>query len=313
MNKSNLTQIGSEIFGIFEDVLASFLCCWINDSETYMSKDLCLNENGIIAYNSDEIRFQSNLNDESSKKSTSRTNKQVKSQIVHIAVNIFLSNPFEFMSKFMSLWMNEKNRFIANDKQYKVSMVELLVLMNLPMEIVINTITKNINVAKIKDYKKSKIKIKDSYPYYLNKDQCIYEAKICHLIYSYIIFNKYLKVDKSIVDIWNEMLNFLLIFMESKAPSTFFWIYEILNIILYKLPIRDTTGDYTIKKRLTLLMTGLFSKTMELAINNKMESLYEESSQLILPMSPSIYEKVAGANCGLWRHVSIDGVFLVYF
>ena len=189
--------------------------------------------------------------------------------------------------------MNEKNRYIHKDKEYKLSMIELLVSMNIPMEVILTTIIKNVNASKIKEYKKSRVKIKDCFPFYLNKDQLTYEAKICHLVFSYVIFNTNLRVDRSIIDIWNEIINFVNIVIESKAPSTLFWVFEILNIMLHKLPIKDTSSDKSIRHRLTSILTGLFTKTMDLAINNKTEVIFEEASPLILPMNPSIYEKVA--------------------
>ena len=89
------------------------------------------------------------------------------------------------------------------------------------------------------------------------------------------------------------MLNFFNILTESKAPSTLFWIFEILNIMLHKLPIRETTTDKSIRQRLTVIVTNLFNKTMDLSVNNKIDVIFEEASPLILPMNPSIYEKVS--------------------
>lgn len=315
-NKKTTSEISQAIFAIFEEVLASLMTCWVNESDTYMSKDLCLNENGILAYNVDEIKFQNLVNEEMGvntgigggqlhpsmmiKNSTSqnlknshKNSKVLKNQIVNINLNLFLANPIEYMNKFLSLWMNEKNRYIQKDKQYKLSMVELLVSMNIPMEILISTIIKNLNANRIKEYKKSKVKIKDNFPYYLNKEQLTYEAKICHFLYSYIIFNTNLRVDKTCIDIWNEMLNFFNIFCESKAPSTLYWIFEILNIMLHKLPIRDTSTDKTIRQRLTLTATNLCNKIMDLSVNNKIDVIFEEACSLVLPMNPSIYEKVS--------------------
>ena len=302
-NKKNNSQLSLEIFGIFEDVLASFVCCWISDSENYMTKDMCLNENGILAYsNSEDYKYSSNNNEEFSfgtnKFPASGGNKHIKStrvlksHIIQINLNLFVSNPFEYMNKFFSLWMNEKNRYIAQDKMYRLSMIELLVSMNIPMEILLIAIIRNVNATKIREVKKSKIKIKDVYPFILSKDQVIYESRICHLIYSFIIFNYNLKIDKSIYDTWNEMINFINIFMESKAPSTILWIYDILNLLLYKLPIRETSNDKTIKNKLTTIVSTLFTKTMEMAINNKMDVCFDEPAPLITPINPSIYEKI---------------------
>src|SRR5690606_6197348 len=130
-HKKTSSAISLEIFGIFEDILASFLSCWINDSENYMSKDLCLNVNGILAYNTEEMKFQNIFNEEMSlleKKNIKqvKTSILLKSQIININLNLFISNPFEYMNKFINLWLNENNRYINKDKQYKLSMIELL-------------------------------------------------------------------------------------------------------------------------------------------------------------------------------------------
>ena len=76
-----------------------------------MSKDLCLNENGILAYNYDEIKFQNLLNDEIETptqkgsihvKHNLKSSKLLRSQIVNINLNLFLANPIEYMNKFLT-------------------------------------------------------------------------------------------------------------------------------------------------------------------------------------------------------------------
>jgi hypothetical protein len=195
------------------------------------------------------------------------------------------------MNKFIALWLNENNRYIHKDKQYKLSMIELIVSLNLPVEIVISTIIKNINVIKIKEMKKSKVKVRDCYPYILSRENCVYESKICHLLYSYIIFTNNL-YGKNIIDIWNEIINFINVFIDSKAPSTTLWIYEILNLMLNRLSIRETQ-DKALRNKLVVIVTSLFTRTMEYSINNKIDIIFDESCPIISPLPPSVYEKVA--------------------
>jgi hypothetical protein len=258
-----------------------------------MSKDLCLNTHGILAFSTDEIKFQSAVEEMSllNKPKALKSSVLLKLQIININQNLFLSNPFEYMNKFMALWINETNRYIIKDKQYKLSMIELLVSLNLPMEIVINTIIKNVNVAKVKELKKSKVKVKDYYPYILNREQCVYEARICHLLYSLIVYTNNL-YGKNVIEIWNEIINFINIFIDSKAPSTTLWVYEILNIMLNRLSIRETQ-DKALRNKLVTIVTSLFTRTMEYSINNKSDIIFDESCPIILPLSPSVYEKVA--------------------
>ena len=63
-------EMSNAIFAIFEDVLASLLNSWVNESDQYMTKDLCLNENGVLPYNPDEIKFQNYVNDEQANKAS---------------------------------------------------------------------------------------------------------------------------------------------------------------------------------------------------------------------------------------------------
>ena len=289
-----MSVISGEIYKFFDDVLASLICCWVNESDGYMGKDLCLCENGIMPYNTEEHKFQNTVTDESmifsDKKNKNKSIRLLKSQISNICMNIFISNPYEFMNCFLNLWLNEKHKYIHKDKQYKLSMIELLVNINIPTEVILISILKNINVSKIKDIKKSKHKVKGNFCFYINKDAATYEAKICHLVYSFIILNNNLKIEKNICDIWNEIINFINIFLESKAPSTIFWIYEILNLMLIRLPIREANNK-SLRNTLIDIVTKLFSTVLKFA-NNNFEVLFEESTQLITPINPSVYELI---------------------
>lgn len=305
-------DISLDIYQIFENTLAALISCWTNDSDSFMTKDLCLSQIGILTYgNTEDIRFQKNddniglgMNNITSQIKSTLSNekkfyfgknikstKTIKNQIQNIALNLFLKNPFQFMFRYLNLWLNESNSYISNDKQYKLSMIELLVSLNIPTEIVLNSIYKNIDIDTLKTLKKSKTKFKDLYPYILNKDICEYEAKICQFLYSYIIFNR--NINANIVDIWREILNLLNVFCESKSPNTLFWVYELINICLLKLHIKDTSSDKSIKTKLVTIIINLFNKNMDLFICNKIDVIFDGNNQLILPLPPSIYEKVA--------------------
>ena len=235
-------EIKYEIIEILQDVFASFCTCWINNSDSYMSKDFCLNEHGLLGNSYEDMTFNENINTISLFKKQ-KQNRQLKDQIIFILQNIFYKNPFDFMKNFINLWQDEKNRYISKDKQYKLSLIEMLVALEIPVEIVLMSINKNIDIAKIKEIKKSKVRVKDIYPFYLNKEQSTYEAKLCHLVYSYINYNIHLRVDKNLPDIWNEMLSFISVLSDSKATNTICWLYEIINLLLFKLPLKDTVSD----------------------------------------------------------------------
>ena len=132
---------------------------------------------------------------------------------------MFLKNPSQFMQRFLNLWLNEKNNYISNDKQYKLSMIELLVSLNIPTEVVLNSIYKNIDLDLIKNIKKSKNKYKDIYPFILNINDCEYESKICQFIYSYIVYNTNQKTNINSIDIWKELINLLNYFTLSNCLS----------------------------------------------------------------------------------------------
>lgn len=301
-------DISLDIFELFENTLASFISCWINESDSYMTKDLCLSQNGIMIYESSldnqfqKVDYPNGATTETpgvmSEKKTHLSNKQksfktIKNQIQLISLNLFLKNPIQFMHRFLNLWLNENNNYISNDKQYKLSMIELLVSLNIPTEVILNSIYKNIDLDSIKNIKKSKNKYKDIYPYILNINDCEYESKICQFIYSYIVYNTNQKTNINSIDIWRELIGLLNYFTESKSPNTLFHCYEIINICLVKLHLKETSSDKTIKSKLVSIIINLFNKNMEMFICNKTDVIFESDSQIILPMSPSIYEKVS--------------------
>ena len=295
-NKENQEQnieIGIQIIDILQDVIASFCTVWVNDSGLKNSKDFCLNEYGMLANSFEEFSFS-----EYQKKNKTllyRQNEQLKDTMTIILRNIFMKYPIEFMRNFIDLFKNENNKYIAKDKQYKLTMIEILEKLDIPIEIFLLTINRNIDINKIKEYKRSKSKVKDIYPYYLNKTQCSYEAKICHLVYAYINYNnsnsKY--ESKVLVDMWNELITFINMMIESKSPMTLYWLYEIINLCLYKLPVNEITTDSSIKKKLKVIIVTLFNKLLDLCICNKYDSFFEESCQIITPFPPSVYEKIA--------------------
>lgn len=299
-NKKN-NDISMDIYQLFENILASLISCWINESESYMLKDLCLSENGIMTpENLQEIHFQENQEKESiiNEKKTGiwkqqKTMKTIKSQINLITFNLFLKNPIQFISRFINLWLNENNMYICNDKQYKLSMIELLVSLNIPTEVILNSIYKNIDHESIKNTKKSKTKYKDFYPFIINKENCEYESKICQLIYSYIVYNIHQKAIMNGLEIWRELINLMNILTESKSPNTLFYVYEIINICLTKFHLKETSSDKTLKSKILTMIVNLFNKSMDMFICNKMDVIFEVKTPIVLPLSPSIYEKVA--------------------
>jgi hypothetical protein len=65
-DNSNISNedIIQKILEITEDIIASLVVCWINSSENEQLKDYCLNENGILSGDFDEMSFMETINDE---------------------------------------------------------------------------------------------------------------------------------------------------------------------------------------------------------------------------------------------------------
>ena len=80
-------DIIQKILDITEDIIASLVVCWINSSENEQLKDYCLNENGILSGDFDEMSFMENINNE--KNTTNIQSVQLKQLIFY---GIFISN-----------------------------------------------------------------------------------------------------------------------------------------------------------------------------------------------------------------------------
>ena len=296
-NNISNEDIIQKILDITEDIIAALLVCWINSSENDQIKDYCLNEFGILSGDFDDVSF---LEKNKNEMNLNIQSIQLKQLIIIILWNIYIKYPLAFMKNITKLFMNEKNKYIHKDTQYKLTIIEILSQMKIPTDIFILSIAKNIDVEKIKNAEKSPNKYNGFYPYSLNKDQSTYEAKICQLIYSYIIFGQYginknnSKVDSKIcLDTWNEIINLINILFESKSPMTLYWLYEIINVAMYKFPIREIATTNYIKKKIIYVIISLFNKIFEISINDNYESIYALPTQIITPLPPSVYQAIS--------------------
>ena len=204
------------------------------------------------------------------------------------------------MKNIIKIFMNENNKYISKDTQYKLSIIEILSQMKIPTDIFILSISQCIDMERIKNTEKTQNKYNGSYRYSLNNEQCTYEAKLCQLIYSYLIFGQYgisknnSKVDsKTCLDTWNELINSINILFESKSPMTLYWIYEIINVAMYKFPVREITSSNYIKKKIMNLIISLFNKIFQICINDNYESIFTQPTQLIIPLPPSMYQAIS--------------------
>ena len=290
-------DIIQKILDITEDIIASLLVCWINSSENDQIKDYCLNEYGILSSEFDDVSF---LEKKNKTNNVNIQSIQLKQLIILILWNIYIKYPQAFMKNIIKLFMNEKNKYISKDKQYKLSIIEILSQMKIPTDIFILSISQNIDVEKIKNIEKTTNKFNGYYPYSLDKDQSIYEAKLCQLIYSYLVFGQFgiskniSRVDsKTCLDTWNEIIELANILFESKSAMTLYWLYEIINLAMYKFPIREIASSNYIKKKISNLIISLFSKIFEICINDNYESVYAQPTQMVTPLPPSVYQSIA--------------------
>ena len=292
-------DIIQKILEITEDIIASLIVCWRNSSENEQIKDYCLNEFGILSLSSDfeNVSFMENKSNENNSNIQSI---QLKQLIISILWNIYIKYPLAFMKNILKLFMNEKNKYIHKDKQYKLSIIEILSHMKIPTDIFILSISNNINIEKIKNVEKVSAKYNGFYPYALNKDQSIYEAKLCQLIYSYIIFGQFgisknnSKIDSKLcLSTWDEIINLVNILIDSKSSMTLYWLYEIINVAMYKFPIREIPSSNNMKKKIMTIIINVFNKIYEICINCYFDSIYTLSTEIITPLPPSFYQAIS--------------------
>lgn len=284
-NESN-PEMSQNIYKILGDLLSTFVIAWVNHSANYEKKDYCLNNNGILAYMDNDYDYSRDTdlyyNDDNK--------KQVKNQIVEIAFNLFMKNPYEFIYHFLSLWRdNKSNPVLEKDKQYKLSMIELLMSMNIPLNIIFLNLATILNKSAKINYSKGNSKNLLT-PYTTS----VTESQMCHFIYSYVLlynFDKSSKDAKSqLIDIWNELIPIFEYYLKnSKIAYTICWLYEILNIMVNKYPIIKTSDEPNIKKRVSDIYNSLNKKLFDIAFFGKFDSVYETDEHLVLPILPSIY------------------------
>ena len=74
---------------------------------------------------------------------------------------------------------------------------------------------------------------------------------------------------------------------------TLYWLYEIINVAMYKFPIREIASANYIKKKIIYIIINLFNKIFEICINDNFESIYVLPTQIITPLPPSVYQAIS--------------------
>ena len=292
------------------NLLNGLLLTWVNQSEKYEVYDYCLNSNGILPLK--EISNWNKLSDEEILKAKREINKQpIKLIIREIAFNLFITNPIEFFENIILLWYhqpsinnkNDNNKInVTIDKQYKLSIIELLISLEIPLNIILYCIGKILQ-KNIKNknniYKKDSIHKCISTPYEIS----LFESKLFHFLYSYILLNPTtiekndkMKIneleqkDYEITETWKEMIIILnSVMYDSKILYTHCWLYEIMELTLEKYKISDINENSDIQKKIYIIFNYITNKLMESSFNNKYDSKYTKDNKIVLPFLPHIY------------------------
>ena len=286
------------------NLLNSLLMTWTNKSNKYEPYDYCLNDSGILPFKEVKKDIFSEQDVEDGLGYIKRD--QIKSLITKIALNLFITNPIQFLQTIIDIWCsipkkNSKIKDISIDPQYKLTIMELLISLEIPLNIIfycLNEITKKKIKQKEKKYEKdpkSKLFIA---PYRIGK----IEAKILHFIYSLILLYPYKEIsailykdeqiNNELTECYKELVNFLNTFMsDTKIIYTFCWIYELLQLTLTKLDLKKIS-DINVKNKLIEVFNNVTEKMVNCVFNNKTDSIFIEEDFLIKPFLPHIYLNV---------------------
>ena len=204
---------------------------------------------------------------------------------------------------------NVNNVNATNDKQYKLSIIELLISLEIPLNIILYSIGKILqknlqNTNKNNVYKKDSTFKCISTPY----DISLSESKLFHFLYSYILINP-IKQEKNdsnkikdnelkdyeITEIWKEMINILNTAMyDTKILYTHCWLYETMELTLEKYNISNINENSDIKKKLNIIFNFITNKLMESVFDNKVDSKYTKKNKIVLPFLPHVYSNIIG-------------------
>ena len=311
-NKNNIPNI--IYLKQLNNLLVSFLICWNGNSESYMNYDYCLNNNGILAFKIDDeynIKGNNELNNNENLENESK--EQIRNILIDLTFNLFIKNPIDFMNNYINIWCespveqsnldfnkikdnkNDLDNFYkaSKDKQFKLSMIELLISLSIPLPLILYSIQRVINFhyqINKNSYVKGKNKmLKTSYT------ESIYESKILHFLYSYLIYFSKEKIDKKdLCEYWKRYINIFNIIIENtKCSYTYCWIYELLNLLLEKFSIMNIINENSIRKDIGNIFTIITKKISDISFYCKFDSEYQNDEYLVLPILPTVYTEIA--------------------
>ena len=276
------------------NLLNSFLSIWINQSEKYEKFDYCINPNGTLAIdNFDYFIFRSNKQYSIAKENWK--NNSIKSVIISISKNLFLTDSIKFIENIIYLWSQDVNNdFKSKDKQYKLSIIELLTAMEIPMDVIIFCISSYLqktfeNNNSIKKYEKNK----PNKCYKTPLDVGVREGKIFHFIYSYILLNpnsySHPNEKNEMLEIWKEIINLSKKTLEeTKIINSVCWLYEIVQLTSTKYSIYNFENK-DIKSDIENTFINITNKLFDAVFNQKTDSKFINDSKLMMPFLPHVY------------------------
>ena len=298
--------------GQIYNLMNCLLLTWINRSDKYEDYDYCLNSNGILPPIENENI--GSLSEEVIKDNLNQIKQNpIKIVIIQMATNLFKIHPINFMETLLNIWCfnsqkkddaQNQNTNLTTDKLYKLSLMELLISMEIPLNIILFCLGKVIQ-RKINSISKDKryIKRKENKCYITPYEYSLFEAKFFHFIYSYILLNPLLDI-KDIYynnnptytekyESWKEFINLInIVINDTKIIYTHCWIYELLELLLYKFPLKSIKENTEIRKGLMDIFNITTNKLIEASYEAKFDSIYLKSKKLVLPMLPHVYYNI---------------------
>ena len=296
--------------GQIYNLMICLLLTWINQSDKYEDYDYCLNSNGILPLN-ENSKIGSLTKEDIKINMNNIINKNpIKKIVKEIGINLFKSNPIDFIETLLNIWIfnseknqSSKNINLAMDKQYKLSIIELLISLKIPLNIILFCLEK-IAQKKINSINKDRryTKSKEFKCFITPYEFSLYEAKFFHFIYSYILLhpNLNLKIhynDNRIYtekyESWKEMINLInIVNSDTKIIYTTCWIYELLQLTLYKFPLNTINENAEIKKGLIDIFNNITNKLCDSSFEGKTDSKYVKDKKLVLPFLPHVYYNI---------------------
>ena len=300
-----ISSMSKELFSrqIF-NLVNCLLLTWINQSDKYENYDYCLNLNGILPLN-ENVKLGSLDESDIANNMKIINQNPIKKIVKEISSVLFKANPVSFLHTLLIIWFNSKqtqSSKIIMDKQYVLSIIELLISLKIPLNIILFCLakfwqTKIIEINKKQKYKKNKDKKCFATPL----DVSIEESKFFHFIYSYILLNPCLDYKKIYYnnnpnfteryESWKEMINLInIVNSNTKIIYTTCWIYELLQLFLFKFPFPEAKENTELKKGLIEIYNSITTKLMESSFEQKTDSQYMADTQpLVLPFLPHVY------------------------